>query len=179
MPSSTVKKLGASLKSFIGIKRGRVRVKCPATSANLGAGFDICGVALQEPFDVMTVSLSKNSGCTVSTAEKSRYSVPSDFACNTCGPVYEKMRAEFGLSPSVDVVIEKNIKPGSGLGSSAASASLKSNWFYSPRSAKPFPPVRLTSTMFLPPSWAALPLPTLMTLSASCAFPLLPTSRPS
>lgn len=42
-------------------------VKTPATSANMGSGFDICGIALEKPYDLITIKKSpkpviKNTG---------------------------------------------------------------------------------------------------------------------
>ena len=33
----------------------RIKVKAAATSANLGAGFDVLGLALDEPYDIIEV----------------------------------------------------------------------------------------------------------------------------
>ncbi|RLG05068.1 MAG: homoserine kinase, partial [Thaumarchaeota archaeon] len=33
-----------------------MRIKVPATSANLGAGFDVFGLALKEPYDIVDVT---------------------------------------------------------------------------------------------------------------------------
>ncbi len=102
-----------------------VLVKCPATSANLGSGFDICGIALAEPFDFLNARIAKSpsSANSVKNSPKGKYLVPENFEENTCGPVAQKMLEDFGIKESVEITIEKNIKPASGLGSSAATAA--------------------------------------------------------
>ncbi len=96
----------------------KIKIKVPATSANLGSGFDICGIALERPFDEMEVSVS--GADTIKSIGK--YSVPENMSENTCGPVVSKMRQDFGFGP-LDIMINKQIRPGGGMGSSAASAA--------------------------------------------------------
>lgn len=96
-----------------------VRIRVPATSANLGSGFDICGIALAMPYDEMRVSVASAD----SVRSVGRYSVPESLGENTCGPVVASMKRDFGIGEGIGIVIEKGIKPGGGLGSSAASAA--------------------------------------------------------
>ncbi len=95
-----------------------IRIKVPATSANMGSGFDICGIALGLPFDVMSVSVSDEDALKSS----GKYRVPEKLDENTCGPVIKKMREDFGIG-HLSVSMDKGIRPSSGLGSSAASAA--------------------------------------------------------
>jgi len=98
-----------------------VTVKCPATVANLVCGFDILGMALQEPYDLMKLRLIDEPK--VYITNKDEYDLPTEAEKNVAGVVLlaimEKMEYKFGF----EVEIEKHIKPGSGLGSSAASAA--------------------------------------------------------
>ena len=98
-----------------------VVVKCPATVANLVCGFDILGMALQEPYDFMKLRLKQEPGITI--INKDAYNLPTEPEKNVAGVVLlsilEKLEEPLGF----EVEIEKHIKPGSGLGSSAASAA--------------------------------------------------------
>ena len=38
-----------------------IKVRVPATSANLGAGFDVFGIALETPFDIIEVEKSNRT----------------------------------------------------------------------------------------------------------------------
>jgi len=95
-----------------------VKIWCPATSANLGAGFDVAGLALETPFDVMEVEQANKdevlpgSGFEVPPMEK-----------NVCLPVLDAMRKDLGITQNVSVKIDKNVPPASGLGSSGASSA--------------------------------------------------------
>jgi homoserine kinase len=99
----------------------RIKIKAPATIANLVCGFDILGMCLQEPFDIMEVSLlderkviiHNEGGCIL----------PTDPHLNTAGAPLLEMLDEIDDAVGFEIKIQKNIKPGSGLGSSAASAA--------------------------------------------------------
>ncbi len=96
-----------------------IRISAPATSANLGSGFDICGLALANPSDEMEVSISDADA----VRSAGRYAVPEELEGNSCGPVIKAMRKDFGIRECLEITIDKRIRPGSGLGSSAASAA--------------------------------------------------------
>ncbi|WP_254545875.1 homoserine kinase [Halomarina pelagica] len=90
-------------------------VRAPATSANLGSGFDVFGVALDRPADVVRVEKAERTTIEV-TGVGSRY-IPEDPKRNTVGAVAE------ALSAPARIRIDKGVRPASGLGSSAASAA--------------------------------------------------------
>lgn len=98
-----------------------VKVHCPATVANLVCGFDILGMALNAPYDVMTVKLLDKPEVIIHNRDD--FNLPTDAEKNVAGVVLlsimEKMNGKLGF----EVEIEKHIKPGSGIGSSAASAA--------------------------------------------------------
>ena len=90
-------------------------VRAPATSANLGSGFDVFGVALDRPADVVRVERAEATTIEV-TGAGSQY-IPEDPEKNTVGAVAE------ALDAPAHIHIDKGIRPASGLGSSAASAA--------------------------------------------------------
>jgi homoserine kinase len=90
-------------------------VRAPATSANLGSGFDVFGAALERPADVVRVSRADRTTIEV-TGAGSQY-IPEDPEKNTVGAVAE------ALDAPAHIQIDKGIRPASGLGSSAASAA--------------------------------------------------------
>jgi homoserine kinase len=97
-------------------------VKCPATSANLGPGFDIFGLALQEPFDTLKVESRPVPGVTVETGGKYGAGITTRTEENVAGFVAMRMLENFEIKSGLNITIEKGIRPGSGMGSSAASA---------------------------------------------------------
>jgi len=99
----------------------KVTVQCPATVANLVCGFDILGMALESPFDLMEVSLLDEPLVTVTSRDG--FALPADPAQNTAGAPLLAMLEELDRPIGFEVIIDKKIKPGSGIGSSAASAA--------------------------------------------------------
>jgi len=98
----------------------KLRLRSPATTANLASGFDVFGLALKEPYDVLEVSASEGRGISI---EVSGYSVPEEPEKNSGGYVALRMMDRYGIRGALTIKIWKGIKPGSGLGSSAASAA--------------------------------------------------------
>lgn len=92
-----------------------ITVRAPATSANLGSGFDVFGVALDRPADVVRVQKADETTIEVSGVG-SQY-IPEDPKKNTVGAVAE------ALDAPARIQIDKGVRPASGLGSSAASAA--------------------------------------------------------
>ncbi|RQG92290.1 homoserine kinase [Natrarchaeobius chitinivorans] len=90
-------------------------VRAPATSANLGSGFDVFGVALGAPADVVRVERASETTISV-TGVGSQY-IPEDPEKNTVGAVAD------ALDAPAHIRIDKGVRPSSGLGSSAASAA--------------------------------------------------------
>lgn len=92
-----------------------VTVRAPATSANLGSGFDVFGVALDRPTDVIRVERREETTIEV-TGVGARY-IPEDPEQNTVGAVAR------ALDAPARIEVDKGVRPASGLGSSAASAA--------------------------------------------------------
>lgn len=92
-----------------------ITVRAPATTANLGSGFDVFGAALACPADVVRVERAAETTIDV-TGAGGRY-IPTDPAENTAGVVARELDAP------AHIHIDKGVRPSSGLGSSAASAA--------------------------------------------------------
>ncbi|GBF36046.1 homoserine kinase [Methanofervidicoccus abyssi] len=100
----------------------KIKVISPATSANLGPGYDIFGLALSEPYDTITLSRS-GGGISISVKGEGANKIPTDVDKNTAGVVVREIIKDFNIKEGVKIEIEKGIRPGSGLGSSAASSA--------------------------------------------------------
>lgn len=98
-----------------------IKIKVPATVANMVCGFDILGMALSEPFDEMTFQLLDEPKVVIEHLDE--FQLPTQAEQNVAGIVALKMIEGLNLSKGVKISIQKTIKPGSGLGSSAASAA--------------------------------------------------------
>ncbi len=99
-----------------------ITVHAPATVANLVCGFDVLGLCLSAPYDIMRVRLLDRREVLIRTTDP-KYNLPSDPALNTAGAPLLEMLLELDQPIGFEVIIDKQIKPGSGIGSSAASAA--------------------------------------------------------
>jgi homoserine kinase len=98
-----------------------VTVSSPGSIANLVCGFDILGLALNNPQDIMHLKLSEKPGVFITHTDK--YNLPTIPEKNVAGGALLAMLEEYPEKIGIEVTIDKQIKPGSGLGSSAASAA--------------------------------------------------------
>ncbi len=98
-----------------------ITVFSPATIANISCGFDVLGCCLDTVGDVMVVRKIEKKGIYISTCEG--YQTPVQVTQNVAGVAalafYEAASPHCGF----EIEIYKKIKPGSGIGSSSASAS--------------------------------------------------------
>lgn len=98
-----------------------VRITAPATVANLVCGFDVLGMALNDPQDLMDLSLSDEPGLRIKHIDG--YGLPEEPSQNVAGAGLLALLQEYDKEIGFDLTIDKCIKPGSGLGSSAASSA--------------------------------------------------------
>jgi homoserine kinase len=98
-----------------------VIINSPGTVANLVCGFDILGLALNDPFDVMTMRLTERPGLIIHNEDE--FNLPTDPENNVAGVALLALMEKIGNEKGFEMTIKKQIKPGSGIGSSAASAA--------------------------------------------------------
>lgn len=94
-------------------------VRAPSSTANLGPGFDVFGLALDALHDEIT--LKKRSGRGISIFSKDN--VPLEPSKNTAGLVAMEIMKEFEINEGIDIILKKGVPAGFGMGSSAASAA--------------------------------------------------------
>ena len=97
-----------------------IRVLAPATVSNVVCGFDCLGFALEKPFDEMTIRRIKEPEIRIVNLDD--FDLPTDPRKNVAGvalaALLNRIDADFGF----EIMINKQIKPGSGIGSSSASS---------------------------------------------------------
>ena len=97
-----------------------IKIFSPATVANVACGFDVLGFCLDSQGDEMVIRKSKEKGIKITHIEG--YDLPYETDKNVAGvsalSMYENAKTDCGF----EIEIYKRIKPGSGIGSSAASA---------------------------------------------------------
>lgn len=99
-----------------------IRVKAPASVSNLNCGFDVLGLAIAEPYDVIEMELT-GSGRVEIEMIKGCETLSRDPENNVVGAVLNAISRATTGKTGFRVSLEKGIRPGSGIGSSAASSA--------------------------------------------------------
>ncbi len=99
-----------------------IKVFAPGSVSNVGCGFDILGFAIDGIGDEMV--LSKNDSNKLHIKPIEGYdNLPTEPSKNVAGVAIQALLDDLGSNQGFDIEIKKNIKPGSGIGSSSASAA--------------------------------------------------------
>jgi homoserine kinase len=98
-----------------------IKVFAPASIANLSCGYDILGVCLDNIGDEITVRKTKKKGITIKKVSGQKLS--TDISINVAGVSATALLNESKVDCGFEIEIHKGIKPGSGIGSSAASSA--------------------------------------------------------
>jgi homoserine kinase len=98
-----------------------IKIFSPATVANVGCGFDVLGLCLDKVGDQMVIRKTQRKGIYITKIEgfELPYAVHENVAGVSALAMYNELNVDFGF----EIEIYKQIKPGSGIGSSAASAA--------------------------------------------------------
>ena len=72
----------------------KVRVFAPASIANMGCGFDVIGLALDEVGDILEITQSEGDGLTITN--RSNVPLPDDIEQNVITPVVRSFLRRIG-----------------------------------------------------------------------------------
>ncbi|WP_349353010.1 homoserine kinase [Flagellimonas sp. MMG031] len=117
-----------------------IKVFCPATIANVSCGFDVLGLALDSVGDAMTVRKIPEKGIRISKIMGQ--DLPLEAEQNVAGVAGLALLDKSDYEGGFEIEIDKRIKPGSGIGSSAASSS-GAVWAMNELLGKPFSKLEL------------------------------------
>ena len=98
-----------------------IKIFAPASIANLSCGYDILGVCLDNIGDEITVRKTKKKGVIIKQVSGQKLS--TDISINVAGVSATALLNETKVNCGFEIEIHKGIKPGSGIGSSAASSA--------------------------------------------------------
>lgn len=101
--------------------RNEIKIFSPATVANVSCGFDVLGFCLDTIGDEMVVRKSKEKGFRITHI--GGFELPLNPLENVAGVAALALLNDINLDFGFEMEIYKKIKPGSGIGSSSASAS--------------------------------------------------------
>ncbi len=98
-----------------------IKVFCPATIANISCGFDVLGLALDSVGDEMIITKVEEPGIRITKITGQE--LPLETSKNVAGVAAMALLDSYKETVGFEIEILKNIKAGSGIGSSAASAA--------------------------------------------------------
>ena len=104
----------------------QIRVEAPASSANLGPGFDVFALALDKPRDTVRLRFVKSPRARTASVKMGKLTgleVPKAEAENGACIVCLEMAKGLGVKGEIVVELEKRVPIGLGMGSSGASAA--------------------------------------------------------
>jgi len=99
-----------------------IKASAPATVANVSCGFDIFGFAVEAPADEVIITLRESPGVTISKIVGDEGRLPLEAEKNTCGVAVIEFLKAIKSNQGAEIVLQKNLPLGSGMGSSAASS---------------------------------------------------------
>lgn len=97
--------------------------KAFCSTANLGAGFDVFGLALNKYADKIRLRLTSGRGVRIFVMGPLGHKIPREANKNSAGPPAIAMLRKAGWTRGLEITIEKNVPQGLGLGSSGATAA--------------------------------------------------------
>ena len=103
------------------MNQNEIKVFCPATVANVSCGFDVLGVALDSVGDEMVIRKVPQKG--IKITKLTGQDLPKETLNNVAGVAGNAFLLASDYDGGFEIEINKKIKPGSGIGSSAASSA--------------------------------------------------------
>ena len=98
-----------------------IRIHAPATSANVGPGYDIFALALKEPYDEIELELN-DSGKISIEIQNNTHNIPTNLRDNTAGLAASALLKEKNIQTGLKIRIIKHMCSGGGMGTTGASA---------------------------------------------------------
>jgi len=100
-----------------------VVASAPSSTANLGPGFDVFGLALDAFHDRVELEIIQTCSLQIEVDGEYGNTIPLQPEANSAGLALSKMREEYHATDGLKVKVHKEVPAGFGLGSSAASAA--------------------------------------------------------
>lgn len=100
-----------------------IKIKANASVANVSCGFDCLGYAIAAPSDIVKIQRTNNTDIKILLKGYGTDEIPKIPEKNTAGRAVMSMLSALDKKDGFSIQLNKGIPPGSGLGSSAASAA--------------------------------------------------------
>lgn len=99
-----------------------IKAFAPATVANINCGFDVLGMAIEQPGDIVGVNFNTSKKIIVRKISGDNGKLPYETHLNTAAVAITSLCKHLKIKTGIDIYLHKQMPLGSGLGSSAASA---------------------------------------------------------
>src|SRR5207245_4350453 len=93
------------------------------STANLGAGFDVFGLALNKYSDTVYVRITSGKKIRIMVRGPEGRNIPVEVRKNSAGPPAAELARKAQLKKGLEIVVEKRVPHGLGLGRSGATAA--------------------------------------------------------
>lgn len=100
-----------------------VKIAAPATTSNIGPGFDTFGLAMSEPCDIIEGRKIESGFLISEVSGPGSENIPTEPKINSASIAAERVLNRCGAEFGIEMRIKKGIRPCSGMGSSGASAA--------------------------------------------------------
>jgi len=104
------------------MNRNEVTLRTPATTANVGPGYDIFAMALKEPYDEIKLTLNDTGKIGIAIIGETQH-IPTCIEDNTAGLAVLELFKRKNICKGVKIEICKKMPSGGGLGTTGASAA--------------------------------------------------------
>jgi homoserine kinase len=103
--------------------RTRVVARAFCSTANLGSGFDVFGLALNRYSDTVTTRITSGRRIRIDVRGPQSRDLPVEVGKNSAGPPALDLARKAHLKKGLEIIVEKHVPQGLGLGSSGATAA--------------------------------------------------------
>jgi homoserine kinase len=93
------------------------------STANLGAGFDVFGLALNRYSDTVSARITLGKKIRIIVRGRESHNIPVEVKKNSAGPPALELAKKAHLNRGLEIIVEKRVPQGLGLGSSGATAA--------------------------------------------------------
>ncbi len=93
------------------------------STANLGAGFDVFGLALNRYSDTVSARITSRKKIRIIVRGHEGHNIPVELGRNSAGPPALELAKKAPLKKGLEIIVEKRVPQGLGLGSSGATAA--------------------------------------------------------
>src|SRR3989475_7643668 len=112
-----------SLDRAMNAIRTRAVGRAFCSTANLGAGFDVFGLALNKYSDTVYVRITSGKKIRIIVRGREGHNIPVEVERNSAGPPALELAKKTNLKKGLEIIVEKHVPQGLGLGSSGATAA--------------------------------------------------------